>query len=201
MTDITKLLQHITTNDNIINKIYLLDDYVIDSKKNLVQNNIFPYCGYPSEDIINSTTFAENYVSNYIERNKDDINHEDYEKVKEKLTNKLQKEIDSNILIICIKYPLSSPAYYQFELKKNMVHSDLLYLYTIGYQLTYYIEESDDKDPGHIPGMFNRASSNGRFGIWGHDIEDLVYNGNSKLILFSTNDDTKRVYFEADCDS
>jgi hypothetical protein len=32
-------------------------------------------------------------------------------------------------------------------------------------------------DPGHIPGMLNRKTSTGPFGIWGHDIGDLVLEG------------------------
>ena len=32
-------------------------------------------------------------------------------------------------------------------------------------------------DPGHIQGMLNRESSDGPYGIWGHDIGDLVLGG------------------------
>lgn len=37
------------------------------------------------------------------------------------------------------------------------------------------IYESEN-DPGHIPGMLNRAESVGDYGIWGHDMSDLILN-------------------------
>lgn len=41
------------------------------------------------------------------------------------------------------------------------------------YRKMYATEE----DPGHLPGMLNRAASEGPYGIWGHDIGDLVIEG------------------------
>lgn len=35
-------------------------------------------------------------------------------------------------------------------------------------------EESTKVEPGYIPGMLNRNRTNGRYGIWGHDIGDLL---------------------------
>ena len=42
------------------------------------------------------------------------------------------------------------------------------------YKKIYEEEEEEDGDPGYIPGMLNRAKSNGKYGIWGHDIGDLI---------------------------
>ena len=38
-----------------------------------------------------------------------------------------------------------------------------------------YLEETEDvgKETGNIDGILNRQTSNGRYGIWGHCIEDL----------------------------
>jgi hypothetical protein len=35
-----------------------------------------------------------------------------------------------------------------------------------------YSEEGED--PGHVEGMLNRAKSDGKYGIWGHDLGDLT---------------------------
>lgn len=43
---------------------------------------------------------------------------------------------------------------------------------------TVYAEEGEN--PGHIPGMLNRAPSKGIHGIWGHDLGDLVLEGATK---------------------
>jgi hypothetical protein len=60
----------------------------------------------------------------------------------------------------------------------------LLYAYTIAYQLVYIIENEDSSDPGFIDGMYNRKQSHGRFGIWGHYLDDLVYNGISSIDFY-----------------
>lgn len=40
-----------------------------------------------------------------------------------------------------------------------------------------YREEDKVDSVGNIPGMLNRATSQGPYGIWGHVIEDLVIEG------------------------
>ena len=53
------------------------------------------------------------------------------------------------------------------------------------YQCMYTEEDqTSDEIAGYIPGMLNRTTTDGRFGIWGHDLEDLVlhevsYDGNT----------------------
>jgi len=45
-----------------------------------------------------------------------------------------------------------------------------------------YVEiYSAEADPGHVPGTLNRGRSEGPYGIWGHDIGDLVLEGAAKL--------------------
>jgi hypothetical protein len=78
-----------------------------------------------------------------------------------------------------ITYPLTNP--YEVEL----VHEDgtpwtrrqFIDAVLEAYKHVYASEE----DPGHIPGMLNRKTSTGRFGIWGHDISDLVFEGAEKI--------------------
>lgn len=59
------------------------------------------------------------------------------------------------------------------ELKKP---SDFVKAFCEAYQEIYTIEEESTKgtEPGHLPGMYNRNTTDGCFGIWGHDLEDLV---------------------------
>lgn len=58
----------------------------------------------------------------------------------------------------------------------------ILYITTYAYQLIYDLEEQDIGNPGYLGDSFNRAESNGRFGI--HVIGDLIYNGNSELLIY-----------------
>lgn len=59
------------------------------------------------------------------------------------------------------------------ELKKP---SDFVKAFCEAYQEIYTIEDESVKGtkPGHLPGMYNRNRTDGCFGIYGHDLEDLV---------------------------
>lgn len=99
-----------------------------------------------------------------------------------------------------ITYPLSTRASIHFHLENDGVdvtYPLLLYLHTCAYQLVYQLEDDDvGKPTGNIKGMFNREKSDGRFGIWGHHIDDLVYSGNSKVEIYSGS-----VVCQFNCDS
>lgn len=62
---------------------------------------------------------------------------------------------------------------YQFWL-----HNHRSYI-LLKYQKLYEWEEAQESHL--IPGMLNRAKTDGPFGIWGHDITDLIYNGHSSI--------------------
>jgi hypothetical protein len=70
-------------------------------------------------------------------------------------------------------YPLSNPAKFEHVLTPGMNGEDILALGRDDYEKIYAAEE----DPGHIPGMLNRAQSEGPYGIWGHDFSDLYFEG------------------------
>lgn len=74
-------------------------------------------------------------------------------------------------------YPLSNKASFKHTITPDMTGEDLLVIARADYERIYREEEGDDGDPGHIPGMFNRARSCGRYGIWGHDFSDLYFEG------------------------
>ncbi|EGC36645.1 hypothetical protein DICPUDRAFT_150822 [Dictyostelium purpureum] len=63
---------------------------------------------------------------------------------------------------------------------------ELLAIYTSAYQWIYKEEESQVGNPGHIEGMLNRDQSHGRYGIYGHDLGDLVYNSFSDISIYSS---------------
>ena len=78
--------------------------------------------------------------------------------------------------ILVISYPVSTN--YKAKLKtgkKGMTRLQLASQICKHYRKMYAEEDSSaGGDPGHIPGMLNRAQSEGKYGIWGHDIGDLV---------------------------
>jgi hypothetical protein len=74
-------------------------------------------------------------------------------------------------------YPLKSKAQFTELLNPLTSGFDLLLIGKQHYERIYSEEASDVPDPGLIPGMLNRDYSNGRHGIWGHDLEDLFFEG------------------------
>jgi len=73
-------------------------------------------------------------------------------------------------------YPLSHTAKFRHDLTEEMDAKELLALGHADYVCIY---QEEDHSVGHktgmIPGMLNRQQSNGSHGIWGHVIEDLVF--------------------------
>lgn len=97
-----------------------------------------------------------------------------------------------------INYPVTNPGYFRITFERDITFGMLLYGYTLAYQKMY---QQEDIDVGHSTGtisnvIMNRDRSHGRYGIWGHCIEDLVYNGNSIIIINSNN-----IIAEFRCDS
>jgi hypothetical protein len=96
---------------------------------------------------------------------------------------------DVNYLYCVITYPLNNEAVLRFAIPDNTILNvaTILYLYTYAYQKVYKIEEQDLNTPvGTVaPSMLNRAQSNGMYGIWGHNITDLVYNGFGKVYQYT----------------
>jgi hypothetical protein len=75
-------------------------------------------------------------------------------------------------------YPLSHTARIPHTVKSGKwTRTKVCRLIQRDYARIYRMEDKAVGDPGNIPGMFNRLASNGPFGIWGHDIGDLVIEG------------------------
>ena len=70
-------------------------------------------------------------------------------------------------------YPLSKVAKFKHKLTSKTSGRNILRYAARDYKKIYAAEE----DPGYIPGMFNRSSSDGPYGIWGHYMGDLFFEG------------------------
>jgi hypothetical protein len=78
-----------------------------------------------------------------------------------------------------IRYPLSNPYKKVFKTSiKGMSRKELVKLIVDAYHEIYDTEESTSKImPDLIPGMYNRNTTEGKYGIWGHDLGDLMLGG------------------------
>lgn len=92
-----------------------------------------------------------------------------------------EKKVDADETVLTkgtytlvIDYPLTS-TYKQKFTTKGMTRRGLVNLIVKAYHKIYDAEDKDvGKKTGHIEGMLNRATSAGRYGIWGHDLGDLM---------------------------
>lgn len=78
--------------------------------------------------------------------------------------------------ILEISYPLSVPCKVKIKTgKKGVSRKKLVHKIVTTYRKIYDIEDDTSKNKaGYISGMLNRNSTNGKFGIWGHCIQDLI---------------------------
>lgn len=85
----------------------------------------------------------------------------------------------SPTLIFKIRYPLTNHKIVTIIHEDGSPWSEKNFIDAVcqAYKEVY---EEEGEDPGHIPGMLNRARSNGPYGIWGHDISDLILTGASQ---------------------
>lgn len=77
---------------------------------------------------------------------------------------------------LIIDYPVTNEYKKNFKTGvKGMTRLQFADLVCQEYHKMYNEEDkSSGGDPGHIAGMYNRNKSEGKYGIWGHDIGDLV---------------------------
>lgn len=86
-------------------------------------------------------------------------------------------------------YPLSTTAKFKRKLGPKHTARNILRFAARDYKKIYDIEDGKAGDPGYIKGMLNRNSSSGPFGIWGHYMGDLFFEGiyidtDKKVICF-----------------
>jgi len=95
--------------------------------------------------------------------------------------NRERKLSESEVVIpatsikIVIDYPVEYKATYEHESKNGFTRKHLAELIAKDYQEMYDEEEATTVIvPTNIPGMLNRCETNGKYGIWGHNIDDLI---------------------------
>jgi len=75
-------------------------------------------------------------------------------------------------------YPLKNATILTFRSKNGFTLKNFFQCVFMGYTRIY---KDEGANPGMIPGMLNRASSNGKYGIWGHVMEDLYLEGATEV--------------------
>lgn len=84
---------------------------------------------------------------------------------------------DSPEITIVFSYPLKSKFELKFTNDGNFTRKDFWRAVYEGYLKIYGEEDTAVGPTDNIPGMCNRAPSEGPYGIWGHHIDDLYLEG------------------------
>jgi hypothetical protein len=86
--------------------------------------------------------------------------------------------IDKNAVSITIDYPLTNPYHFELRSKNGFTRSQLLKAIIEHYHQIYQEEEASATvktlPMNERKTLINRNTTNGKYGIWGHDIADLV---------------------------
>ncbi len=104
--------------------------------------------------------------------------------------------LSSSIAILVIDYPLENPVEIEITSKSNKGFSrgELVEIISAEYKKIYQTEESTASiktiPPAKRNGSINRNTTNGKYGIWGHDIGDLDL---SEIIVDWTNQKKPRL--------
>jgi len=105
------------------------------------------------------------------------MNH--YPEYTEQIKNTLPDEIilESNkTYTLQIDYPLSTLFTHEFNTsEKGMTRAEFIKMVVDAYHFIYDVEDDTvGHKTGNISRMYNREKSSGKYGIWGHHLEDLV---------------------------
>jgi hypothetical protein len=100
-----------------------------------------------------------------------------------------EKLIRRATLVFEYDYPLSHTVRFARTRKNGWTRRALAKQIREDYERIYREEDEAVGRTGHIPGMLNRDKSEGPYGIWGHDIDDLVvervkYNPRTHVVRF-----------------
>jgi hypothetical protein len=152
-------------------------------KQSFYLKNVFEYAKTPSDNTFPECSleyFCDTFTKFNEETEDEEIDNKMILKSKELISN------DISEIIVHITYPVNTPAIFKYECSNiDITYGLILYLYTYSYQKMYDIEsETSTKPVTNIPGMINRDATDGMFGIWGHVIGDLVYNGLSSITIY-----------------
>jgi hypothetical protein len=113
----------------------------------------------------------------------------DFEKkdVRENLIKPNEVVIRDEKITMTITYPLSVEVKLPLEKKGGFTRLDVFKNIYEAYKKIYEEEEKGVGDPGSYANLYNRRKSEGKYGIWGHYLGDLViesvtYDPNEKVL-------------------
>ncbi|KAM9955690.1 hypothetical protein ACTFIW_002330 [Dictyostelium discoideum] len=149
-------------------------------------DDLLPYAGCPCYQFNNIDQFKEQLLKD----NQLRIERVKQEELKVKIieNNLSDKNIDFKYVYCRITSYLSNKATIKVtrpDPSIALTNIELLAIYSKAWQWVYQEEEKESGNPGNINGMLNRAKSYGRYGIYGHDITDLAYNGGSLIKIYN----------------
>lgn len=113
----------------------------------------------------------------------------------ERLVSPDEVAVPHKRVTILIDYPLNRPALFEIESETNGFSRKQLAIEISKKYEAIYVEEEKSASKKTIPmeqrkGMINRNETDGKYGIWGHDLSDLVLsevevrkNSEGKIIL------------------
>ncbi|MEX0598023.1 MAG: hypothetical protein WD512_16160, partial [Candidatus Paceibacterota bacterium] len=119
--------------------------------------------GKPQDAIIHIASYDDKYLKD------------------EKILNQSEIVIKDKKIKIEFDYPLNGTFYFDFVSKKGYTRKQLIAAICDTYRKIYQ-EEYDTAENNKIvdqerTGLLNRPSTNGKYGVWGHDIGDLMIEG------------------------
>ena len=94
--------------------------------------------------------------------------------VRENLINSNKVVIKDEKITMNITYPLSVEVNRTLEKKGGFTRMDIFKNIYEVYKQIYEEEEKGVGDPGRYDNLYNRRKSEGKYGIWGHYISDLL---------------------------
>jgi len=81
---------------------------------------------------------------------------------------------------ILFTYPLSNSVMFTSYKRGGFTREDFFDAIRSGYKNIYHDEDEATTCEEKNPFLFNRGSTDGPYGIWGHDLEDLYIEGITK---------------------
>jgi hypothetical protein len=85
--------------------------------------------------------------------------------------------IQNNSVILLVTYPLNNPGKFELKSTKGFTRKQLIFEISQKYYEIYNSEEQSATIKTiarqNRKGLVNRNTTNGKYGVWGHDIQDL----------------------------
>ena len=78
---------------------------------------------------------------------------------------------------VIFRYPLTEEFKFEFKNSQGKITRREFVLFIQSTYRYIYNKEAENKKSKRVMGIYNRQSSNGPYGIWGHHIDDLVIEG------------------------